>query len=48
MMDISISRRVALDYALDDGRSVHEYEPEGVAASEIDALFDEISKRLNL
>ena len=45
-MDISISRRVALDYALDDGRSVHEYEPEGKAAQEITELYQEITRTM--
>ena len=48
VLDLMISQRAAFLNAVFDGRSVHEYEPEGVAASEIDALFDEISKRLNL
>ena len=43
VMNISISRRVALDYALDDGRSVHEYEPEGKAAQEIAELYQTIT-----
>jgi chromosome partitioning protein len=32
-----------LSHAVIDGRSVHEYEPEGTAASEIDKLYDHIT-----
>ena len=34
-----LQQRVAYSHAVIDGRSVHEYEPEGKAAEEIDELF---------
>lgn len=48
VLDIIISSRVAFSHAVVDGRSVHEYEPGGKAAEEIDDLFAVISKTLSL
>lgn len=43
-----VSNRVAFNYAVTDGRSVHEYEPEGKATKEINALFHAISKIIEI
>lgn len=48
VLDIIISSRVAFSHAVVDGRSVHEYEPGGKAAEEIDVLFKVISNILDL
>lgn len=48
MLDIMISQRVAFSHAVIDGQSVHEYEPEGVAAQDIDNLFNFIRRNLEL
>jgi chromosome partitioning protein len=48
VLEITISQRVAFSHAVLDGRSVHEYEPEGKAAQEIDALFSFVQDRLKL
>lgn len=39
VMDAVLQQRAAYSHAVIDGRSVHEYEPDGKAAGEIDALF---------
>jgi chromosome partitioning protein len=39
VLDPILQQRVAYSHAVIDGRSVHEYEPEGKAAEEIDELF---------
>lgn len=39
-----ISQRVAFSHAVSDGRAVHEYEPEGKAAAEIAALWDNLKE----
>ena len=39
VLDPVLQQRVAYSHAVIDGRSVHEYEPEGKAAEEIDELF---------
>lgn len=39
VLDSIISNRVAFTYAVTDGRSVHEYEPEGKAAAEVGELY---------
>ena len=39
VFDPVLQQRVAYSHAVIDGRSVHEFEPEGKAAEEIDALF---------
>ena len=41
-------QRAAYSHAVIDGRSVHEYEPDGQAAGEIDALFACIQRSLKL
>lgn len=43
-----LQNRVAYSHAVVDGRSVHEYEPEGKAAEEIDELFTCLRKVLKL
>jgi chromosome partitioning protein len=47
VLDTVIHRLVAYNYALFDGSSVHEFEPGGKAAAEIDALYDELQKPVN-
>lgn len=44
VLDPVLQQRVAYSHAVIDGRSVHEYEPEGKAAEEIDELFVCLSK----
>lgn len=39
-----IQQRAAYSHAVINGRAVHEYEPDGKAAEEIAALFDDITK----
>jgi chromosome partitioning protein len=39
-----LHQRVAYSHAVIDGRSVHEYEPEGSAAAEIDDLYNHITR----
>lgn len=39
MFSIPCCNKEAYTHAVIDGRSVHEYEPEGKAAEEIDELF---------
>jgi chromosome partitioning protein len=41
-------QRAAYSHAVIDGRSVHEYEPDGKAAGEIDALFACLRRTLSL
>lgn len=41
-----VYHRVAYSHALIDGSSVHEFEPGGKAASEIDALYAEVNKAM--
>lgn len=41
-----LRQRVAYSHAVIDGRSVHEYEPGGKAATEIDNLFSDLKKIL--
>lgn len=43
-----LHQRAAYSHAVIDGRSVHEYEPQGKAATEIDALFVCVRKALRL
>jgi chromosome partitioning protein len=42
VLESVVSGRVAFNYAVTDGRSVHEYEPNGKAAQEISELYQEI------
>src|SRR5712692_10763648 len=46
VLDAVIHQRAAYSHAVIDGRSVHEYEPDGKAAAEIDALYNTITKYL--
>lgn len=39
VIEAVLQQRAAYSHAVIDGRSVHEYEPDGKAAAEIDALF---------
>lgn len=48
VFDSVLQQRAAYTHAVIDGRSVHEYEPEGKAAAEIDALFDCLKKVIGL
>lgn len=48
VLDTTICHRAAYGHALLDGRSVHEFEPRGKAATEVDALYGEIAKQLSL
>ncbi len=48
VLEVMISSRVAFSHAVVDGRSVHEYEPNGKAAEETDQLFSAISSILKL
>jgi chromosome partitioning protein len=43
-----MQQRAAYSHAIIDGQAVHEYEPDGKAADEIDALFRCIRKELSL
>jgi len=44
VIDTVLHQRAAYSHAVIDGRSVHEYEPGGKAAAEIDALYDHITR----
>ena len=48
VLDPVLYHRVAYSHAVIDGRSVHEYEPEGKAAEEIDELFGCLKKTMRL
>ena len=48
VLDVMITQRVAFSHAVADGRSVHEYEPGGAAAENIEDLFNFIEERLKL
>ncbi len=43
VIETVLHQRVAFSHAVIDGRSVHEYEPDGAAAQEIDALYRDIT-----
>lgn len=43
VLDIILYQRAAYSHAVIDGRSVHEYEPAGTAAQEIEALYIHIT-----
>jgi chromosome partitioning protein len=43
-----LQQRAAYSHAVIDGRSVHEYEPDGKAAAEIDALFACVRQAMKL
>jgi chromosome partitioning protein len=44
VVETVLHQRVAYSHAVIDGRSVHEYEPEGAAAAEIDDLYNHITR----
>ena len=48
VLDSVLYHRVAYSHAVIDGRSVHEYEPDGKAAEEIDELFGCLKKAMRL
>jgi chromosome partitioning protein len=48
VIDTVLQQRAAYSHAVIDGRSVHEYEPDGKAAEEIDELFICLKKLLKL
>lgn len=48
VLDPVLQQRAAYTHAVIDGRSVHEYEPEGKAAAEIDELFACLKKVIEL
>jgi chromosome partitioning protein len=43
VLELVLHQRAAYSHAVIDGRSVHEYEPEGKAAAEIDDLYHHIT-----
>ena len=43
VIDTVLHQRAAYSHAVIDGRSVHEYEPDGKAAAEIDELYNHIT-----
>jgi chromosome partitioning protein len=43
VLETILHQRVAYSHAVIDGRSVHEYEPDGAAAAEIDDLYNHIT-----
>ncbi|SFU75356.1 ParA family partition ATPase [Nitrosospira multiformis] len=46
VLPVIIGQRAAYSHAVIDGRAVHEFEPDGKAAQEIDELYDDVSRRL--
>lgn len=44
VLDTVLHQRAAYSHAVIDGRSVHEYEPDGKAAAEVDELYNHITK----
>jgi chromosome partitioning protein len=48
VLNTIIGQRAAYSHAVIDGRAVHEYEPGGKAAQEIDELYEDVSQRLGL
>lgn len=48
VIEIVLHQRVAYSHAVIDGRSVHEYEPGGAAAAEIDELYNHITRLYGL
>lgn len=43
VIDTVLHQRAAYSHAVIDGRSVHEYEPDGKAAAEIDELYNHLT-----
>lgn len=48
VLETVLQQRVAYSHAVIDGRSVHEYEPDGKAAEEIDELFICLKKLMKI
>jgi chromosome partitioning protein len=48
VIDLTLYQRAAYAHAVIDGRAVHEYEPDGKAAAEIDGLYSYVSRQLEL
>lgn len=48
VLDLTISDRVAFKHAIREGRCVHEYEPDSVAANDITTLFDYLEKEVKI
>jgi chromosome partitioning protein len=48
VVETVLHQRVAYSHAVIDGRSVHEYEPGGAAAAEIDDLYNHITRLYGL
>lgn len=48
VLEAVLHQRAAYSHAVIDGRSVHEYEPDGKAAKEIDALFAYVRRLLKI
>jgi chromosome partitioning protein len=46
VIDTVLHQRAAYSHAVIDGRSVHEYEPDGKAAAEIDELYNHLTRLL--
>jgi chromosome partitioning protein len=46
VMDTVLHQRVAYSHAVIDGRAVHEYEPDGQATAEIEALYNTVTNYL--
>jgi chromosome partitioning protein len=46
VMDTVLHQRVAYSHAVIDGRSVHEYEPDGQATAEIEELYNTVTRYL--
>lgn len=44
VVETVLHQRAAYSHAVIDGRSVHEYEPNGAASAEIDALYNHITR----
>lgn len=44
VMETALHQRAAYSHAVIDGRSVHEYEPKGAAAAEIDDLYHHMTR----
>jgi chromosome partitioning protein len=47
VIETVLHQRAAYSHAVIDGRNVHEYEPKGQAAAEIDALYHHIARLYN-
>lgn len=47
VVETVLHQRVAYSHAVINGRSVHEYEPEGAAAQEVESLYHHITRLLD-